>query len=49
MANATSNLDRLTASSWISLAPVIADKIKPSALKAMRDAIDARIAAGEGK
>ncbi len=49
MANATSNLDRLTASSWISLAPVIAEKIKPSALKAMRDAIDARIAAGEGK
>ena len=48
MANATANLDRLSASSWVSLAPVIAEKIKPSALQAMRDAIDARLAAGEG-
>lgn len=42
--NAGSNLDRLSASSWVSFAPTFAEKIKPSALLAVRDALDARIA-----
>ncbi|VWX62524.1 hypothetical protein [Sphingorhabdus sp. 109] len=49
MANATANLDRLSAASWKSMAPVFANKIKPSALQEVRDAIDARIAAGEAE
>lgn len=42
--NAQSNLTRMTAGSQRSFAPVLADSIKPSALQAVRDAIDARIA-----
>jgi len=41
---ATSNIDRLSPATWISWAPVLAEKIKPSALIAVRDAINARIA-----
>lgn len=42
---AGSNLDRMTAASQRSFAPVLAEKLKPSALIAVRDAIEARIAA----
>lgn len=41
--NAQSNLHRLTSGSWRSFAPTLAESIKPSALVAVRDAIDARI------
>lgn len=41
--NAGSNLDRMTAASQRSFAPVLAEKLKPSALLAARAAIDARI------
>lgn len=49
LTRATSNLERLTPSTWISFAPSLAGMIKPSALVAVRDAIDARIAELEGK
>lgn len=49
LTRATSNLERLTPSTWISFAPSLAGMIKPSALSAVRDAIDARIAELEGK
>ncbi|WP_298174597.1 ParB N-terminal domain-containing protein [Novosphingobium sp.] len=49
LTRATSNLERLTPSTWISFAPSLAGMIKPSALTAVRDAIDARIAEIEGK
>ncbi|WP_072379839.1 ParB N-terminal domain-containing protein [Novosphingobium sp. NDB2Meth1] len=49
LTRATSNLERLTPSTWISFAPSLAGMIKPSALSAVRDAIDARIAEIEGK
>lgn len=45
MNNAGANLDRLSASSWREWAPTLAAKIKPSALVAVRDAIEARLAA----
>lgn len=48
MNNAESNLNRLSAASQRQFAPVLAEKIKPSALLAMRDAIEARIAAEGG-
>ena len=44
MNNAGSNLSRLTASGWRSFAPTLAEMVKPSALIALRDALDARIA-----
>ncbi|PAL25514.1 ParB/RepB/Spo0J family partition protein [Sphingopyxis sp. GW247-27LB] len=44
MDNAGSNLARLSASGWRSFAPALAESIKPSALLAVRDAIEARIA-----
>lgn len=44
MNNAGSNLARLSAAGWRSFAPTIAEMVKPSALVAMRDALDARIA-----
>lgn len=43
--NAAANLDRLSASSWRSWAPTLAEKVKPSALVAVRAALDARIEA----
>lgn len=45
MNNAQANLSRLSAASWKSWAPALAQEIKPSALMDVRDAIDARIAA----
>lgn len=45
LTRAASNLAGLTPSTWISWAPRLAETIKPSALTAVRDAIDARIAA----
>jgi hypothetical protein len=42
---AESNLARLSPSTWVSWAPKLAETIKPSALRSVRDAIDARIAA----
>lgn len=42
--NAESNLDRLTASTWRSWAPALVERIKPSALLTMREALDKRIA-----
>lgn len=44
MNNAASNIDRLSAEQQRSWAPAFAETIKPSALEAMRAAIDARIA-----
>lgn len=44
MNNAGSNLSRLTASGWRSFAPTLAEMVKPSALIALREALDARIA-----
>ena len=44
LTRAESNLDKLTPSVWRSWAPAFAKKIKPSALLAVRDAIDAQIA-----
>lgn len=49
LTRAASNLAGLTPSTWISWAPRLAETIKPSALKAVRDAIDARIIAMEGR
>lgn len=49
LTRAESNLARLKPSTWISWAPKLAETIKPSALVAVRDAIDARLAAMEGK
>lgn len=49
LTRAESNLARLNPSTWISWAPKLAETIKPSALIAVRDAIDARLAAMEGK
>lgn len=48
MDNAGSNLDRLSAAGWRHFAPAFVEKIKPSALIAYRDAIEARIAAEGG-
>ena len=48
MNNAEANLNRLSASGWRSWAPTLAETIKPSALIAVRDAIEARIAAEGG-
>lgn len=45
LTRAESNLARLTPGTWTSWAPKLAETIKPSALMAVRDAIDARIAA----
>lgn len=45
LTRAESNLERLSPSVWRSWAPSLAKKIKPSALLAVRDAIDAQIAA----
>ncbi|MCX7284365.1 MAG: ParB N-terminal domain-containing protein [Novosphingobium sp.] len=45
LTRAESNLARLTPGTWTSWAPKLAETIKPSALLAVRDAIDARIAA----
>ena len=45
MERAEKNLDRLSASSWRDWAPALAAKVKPSALIAVRDALNARIAA----
>jgi len=44
LTRAESNLARLNPSTWISWAPKLAETIKPSALVAVRDAIDARLA-----
>ena len=44
LTRAESNLSRLNPSTWISWAPKLAETIKPSALIAVRDAIDARLA-----
>lgn len=44
LTRAASNLNRLTPSVWRSWAPSLAQTIKPSALLAVRDAIDAQIA-----
>lgn len=44
LTRAESNLARLNPSTWISWAPKLAETIKPSALIAVRDAIDARLA-----
>lgn len=49
LTRAESNLVRLTPSTWISWAPKLAEAIKPSALLAVREAIDARIAAIDAK
>ncbi len=49
LTRAESNLARLNPSTWISWAPKLAETIKPSALAAVRDAIDARIAELKGK
>lgn len=46
---AESNLARLSPSTWVSWAPKLAETIKPSALLAVREAIDARIAAIDAK
>lgn len=43
LSRAESNLGRLAPKTWISWAPVLAKTIKPSALTAVRDAIDARL------
>ncbi len=48
MDNAGSNLDRLSESAWRQFAPRLAAAIKPSALREVRDAIDARLAEIEG-
>lgn len=48
MDNAGSNLDRLSESGWRQFAPRLAAAIKPSALRDVRDAIDARLAEIEG-
>lgn len=48
MDNAGSNLDRLSESGWRQFAPRLAAAIKPSALRDVRDAIDARLAQIEG-
>jgi len=48
LTRAASNLAGLKPSTWISWAPKLAETIKPSALVAVRDAIDARIAKIEG-
>lgn len=48
LTRAVSNLAGLKPSTWISWAPKLAETIKPSALVAVRDAIDARIAKIEG-
>ena len=48
MDNAGSNLDRLSESGWRQFAPRLAAAIKPSALRDVRDAIDARLAKIEG-
>ena len=48
LTRAESNLDRLTPSIWRSWAPVLATKVKRSALLAVRDAINARIDAEGG-
>jgi ParB family chromosome partitioning protein len=45
LSRAMSNLTRLHSSTWRSWAPQLAELIQPSALTAVRDAIDARIAA----
>lgn len=44
LTRAESNLARLNPSTWISWAPKLAETIKPSALIAVRDAIDVRLA-----
>lgn len=49
LTRAESNLVRLAPNTWISWAPKLAEAIKPSALMAVRDAIDARIAAIDAK
>lgn len=49
MVRAESNLARLSPSTWVSWAPKLAETIKPSALRAVREAIDARIAAIDAK
>ncbi|MEZ5709687.1 MAG: ParB N-terminal domain-containing protein [Blastomonas sp.] len=49
MDNAGSNLDRLTPAAWKQFAPRLAQAIKPSALREVRDAIDARLAALDAK
>lgn len=49
LTRATSNLAGLKPATWISWAPTLAETIKPSALQAVRDAIDARLAAIEAK
>lgn len=48
MDNAGTNLDRLSESGWRQFAPRLAAAIKPSALREVRDAIDARLAEIEG-
>lgn len=49
LTRAESNLAGLSPSTWISWAPKLAETIKPSALRDVRDAIDARIAAMDAK
>lgn len=49
LTRAESNLAGLSPSTWISWAPKLAETIKPSALREVRDAIDARIAAMDAK
>ncbi len=49
LTRAESNLARLTPTTWTSWAPKLAEMIKPSALVAVRDAIDAQIAALDAK
>lgn len=44
MNGAQGNLARLSVSGWKQFAPTLAEMVKPSALVAMRDALDARIA-----
>lgn len=48
MDNAASNLDRLSESGWRQFAPRLVATIKQSALRDVRDAIDARLAEIEG-
>ncbi|UNU43594.1 hypothetical protein EAO27_13350 [Sphingopyxis sp. YF1] len=48
MDGAGTNLDRLSASGWRQFAPTLVEKIKPSALVTIRDAVLARIAAEGG-
>lgn len=48
MDNAGTNLGRLSESGWRQFAPRLAAAIKPSALREVRDAIDARLAQIEG-